>query len=586
LGAGAPGLQYSSQPGQILIWKKQYDTTPVSLEAWFLTFEGAHKGVVCTERGALGETIVNVSYYTGSWISLANFTNSGNIGNLLQMVNFTLNYDRMYSLPSGNAMVDPVPSVLDRTVFAFYYPWYLTLNGPGGMVWHTDAGYAHHPLFGRYDSSDERIIEAHIMMAKVCGIDGFIVSFWLPGAPDEKTVPAILRIADSLNFSISFYYETAADGNSPTVNGTINRLAYMIETYSSHKSFLKVNGMPVIFVYSVMQGNRSLSFWLNVENGLRAKGDPVYLIGDLGPYPEYYSDFAEAFDGIHYYFAPNATTASQAFDLDKNMSLGFKGIDWDQAIALIMQGKSLTLEDKFVEFTVEPGYDHTKIGSTLYLDRRDGQTYEEWWQAALSSNPDGILITTWNEWHEGGEIEPSVEYGFQYLNLTRQFVSIYKGSTPPICSTELALRSDLGTALSPGVRNISVSLTDNSANPAIGVNLTLNLGKGLTLQKMDRSTFYAYIEQTTPGSYNVMIPLLKPNETLTFNMTVSASLGVGSLNGSAVGYSSSGAPSQASFEESVQIVSNAVIIVEASVAIVLAVLVVAVLVVVVRKREK
>lgn len=132
LGADAPGLEYSSQPGQILIWKKQYDPTPVSLETWFLTLEGADEGVVCTERGAIGETIVNISYYASSWISLADFTNSGDIGNPLEMVNFTLDYSPMYSLPSGNATVEPVPSALNRSVLAFYYPWYLTPNGPGG----------------------------------------------------------------------------------------------------------------------------------------------------------------------------------------------------------------------------------------------------------------------------------------------------------------------------------------------------------------------------------------------------------------------------------------------------------------------
>jgi hypothetical protein len=578
LGADAPGLMYSSQPGYISISKNVLDTTPVSLETWFLTFEGADKGVVSIDKGSLGITSVNISYYANSWSSLDNFSAT-------VPENFILDYSPMYSLPSGNATVDPVPSALNRSVLAFYYSWYLTLNGPGGMTSGTDRNYAHHPLFGKYDSVDERVIEAHIRMAKACGIDGFIVSFWSPGGPEEKAVPAILRIADSLNFSISFYYETDADGDSPTVNGTINRLSYMIETYSSHKSFLKVNGMPVIFIYSVMQGNRNLSFWLNVTKGLRTKGDPAYLVGDLGPYPEYYSEFAPAFDGIHYYYAPNATTATQAFDLDKeNMRLGFKGIDWDEAIALIMQGKNVTLEDRFIAFTVEPGYDHTKIGSTLYLDRQDGKTYEDWWQAALSENPDGILITTWNEWLEGGEIEPSVEYGFTYLNLTRQFVSEYKGSSIPTYATKLALQSDMGTVLPAGRRNVSVRLINNSSYPAIGVNLTLRLGEGLTLQTVERSTFYAYLERNTTGEYSVLIPFLNSSETLTFNMTVLASTGTSELNVSAIGYSSSGAPSQASFEKSVQIVTDWVPIVAVGIGLVTLVLVVVVLVV--RKRKR
>jgi hypothetical protein len=583
LGADAPGLAYSSLPGHIWIGKKQYDPTPVSLQTWFLTLEGEDEGVVCTERGAMGETIVNISYYAGSWISLANFTNSGFIGNPLQMVNFTVDYSLVYSSPSGNATVEPVPSALNRIVLAQYYPWYLTLNGPGGMVWHTDGDYAHEPVFGRYDSMDERVIEAHIRLVKACGIDGFIVGFNGIGAPDERAVPAILRIADSLNFSISFYEvaDLAGARTTYTAADVIGDLSHIIETYSSHKSFLKVDGMPVIFVYAVWADDVTPSLWSNVAKGLRSRGDPAYLIGDLGaPFP--LSRFAEAFDGLHWYVAGNATEASQAFDLNENTRLGLKGIDWDQAVSLILQGKNLTLEEKFLAFTVQPGYDHRKHGGTEYLDRKDGKTYEEWWQAALSANPDGILITTWNEWHEGGEIEPSVEYGFTYLNLTRQFVSTYKGSSLSTYSSKLALLSEMNTALPLGNSKISVRLINNSSIPAIGVNLTLNLSEGLSIQTMERTTFCAYIEKTSSGDYSVIIPLLKSHETLTFNMTLSASFSTGVLSASAVGYSPSGVPSQVSFEKSVGggAVVPVIIIVSG-----VAVVVLGVLVLVVRKRK-
>ena len=33
-----------------------------------------------------------------------------------------------------------------------------------------------------------------------------------------------------------------------------------------------------------------------------------------------------------------------------------------------------------------------------------------------------LLVTSFNEWHEGTELEPSTEYGEMYLNLTRDLV--------------------------------------------------------------------------------------------------------------------------------------------------------------------
>ena len=35
--------------------------------------------------------------------------------------------------------------------------------------------------------------------------------------------------------------------------------------------------------------------------------------------------------------------------------------------------------------------------------------------------PDYVLITSWNEWHEGSEVEPSVEYRSRALDDTATF---------------------------------------------------------------------------------------------------------------------------------------------------------------------
>ena len=43
------------------------------------------------------------------------------------------------------------------------------------------------------------------------------------------------------------------------------------------------------------------------------------------------------------------------------------------------------------------------------------------WRAAIAAVPDWVLLTSWNEWHEGSEIEPSVEYGSRILDETAAF---------------------------------------------------------------------------------------------------------------------------------------------------------------------
>jgi len=74
--------------------------------------------------------------------------------------------------------------------------------------------------------------------------------------------------------------------------------------------------------------------------------------------------------------------------------------------------------------TVIPGYDDTKIRHPgLKADRLDGEVYRVLWEEAIKAKPDWVLITSWNEWHEGSEIEPSLEYGDQYLQLTKDYAS-------------------------------------------------------------------------------------------------------------------------------------------------------------------
>ncbi|HID22466.1 MAG TPA: hypothetical protein EYP14_08700, partial [Planctomycetaceae bacterium] len=81
--------------------------------------------------------------------------------------------------------------------------------------------------------------------------------------------------------------------------------------------------------------------------------------------------------------------------------------------------------------TVIPGYDDTKIRRPgLKVPRRDGALYRMQWEEAIAAQPDWVLITSWNEWHEGSEIEPSVEHGDQYLKLTAEYAKPFVARRP------------------------------------------------------------------------------------------------------------------------------------------------------------
>ncbi len=75
--------------------------------------------------------------------------------------------------------------------------------------------------------------------------------------------------------------------------------------------------------------------------------------------------------------------------------------------------------------TIIPGYDDSVQPSSKpprpITDRFNGETYRIMWENAITADPDWVIITSWNEWHEGSEIEPSAELGDQYLRITKRF---------------------------------------------------------------------------------------------------------------------------------------------------------------------
>jgi hypothetical protein len=58
--------------------------------------------------------------------------------------------------------------------------------------------------------------------------------------------------------------------------------------------------------------------------------------------------------------------------------------------------------------SVGPGFDARRAtGDPRVRERNDGRWYDHMWQAAVRASPDLVTITSYNEWHEGTQIEPA-----------------------------------------------------------------------------------------------------------------------------------------------------------------------------------
>ena len=57
--------------------------------------------------------------------------------------------------------------------------------------------------------------------------------------------------------------------------------------------------------------------------------------------------------------------------------------------------------------SVGPGYDARRVGDRRPKSRRHGATYDAMWTGAIAARADLVTITSYNEWHEGTQIEPA-----------------------------------------------------------------------------------------------------------------------------------------------------------------------------------
>jgi hypothetical protein len=529
-GAEAPGLRYSFQCGKervmLSLGKKQYDQTPVTFEVLLITLKGPGKGFLEITKGHIGSTVVELHLISREGnMSYSTFIHEGVNWDepIRNPKTFEVDYTNLYRKSSGKAILERKPEHLVRKIFAFYYPWYGNPQGPSRtwFHWGPDIGRpvsryelptsVHYPLLGIYDSHDPDVIAAHIAMAKDSGIDGFIVSWWGIGTFEERAFQILLKVAENMNFKATIYYESIDPHRRVTqLDGVVQELKYIVTKYGSSPAFMKIGDRPVLFLYAVEGYGRDAGFWLKVRRELEQEVGTVYLIGDTQN-----PSFRDVFDGFHRYGSQNPVEMGRVYDAYKSMfEFGLKGSGFDDAVGKIMRGETITIQEKVRCFTVHPGYNHTKVGRPeLVLDRMGGSTYTEYWENALKQDVDCVLITSWNEWHEGTEIEPSREHGFTYLKITKRFAELYKNKTigqagNPHLFVERSLTGD-GSY-------IYINIFNRGDGATIAVTSTMKLFTGA---KYITSTRYT-LPLDTSDELTIIVPYIRPGSNVTIKVAI------------------------------------------------------------------
>lgn len=275
-----------------------------------------------------------------------------------------------------------------------------------------DIGSNFYPSLGCYSSKDPTVINTHMKQIKEAGIGVIVVSWSPPSYQDSPNdlLSTIFEKAYLNKVKVTLHIEPYTDRNP------INMFQYLrefLQKYGNHPALYKIKKplsekeVPMFYVYdSYLTPAIAWKELLSPKGNLSVRGTDVdaLFIGLLVDIQHRYHIKKSQFDGFYTYFAANS------------FSYGSTWKNWKNLSKFAVQNGLI-----FIPST-GPGYIDTQVrpwNSKNIRHRRHGQYYDVAWRTAISSNINYVSITSFNEWHEGTQIEPAISKsipGYTYLD--------------------------------------------------------------------------------------------------------------------------------------------------------------------------
>ncbi len=323
----------------------------------------------------------------------------------------------------------PVAKTNATKVYVHYMPWFASLpvDGYWGSHWTManrdpdviDAAgkrqIASHfyPIIGPYSSRDPDLVEYHLLLMKLGGIDGVLIDWY--GTFDVDDYAALLRGSNALidqtddaglGFGIVYEDRTtervAARGDAPSaVDAAIADFAYMRSNYLSRPNYIQKDGKDLLLTFTPVHIETG-SEWTRILSS--AGVDPIFLAiwgqsSDLG--------------------AAGAGEFSWVSTRRADHLAGLASFYADVAPGL---GASLgSAYPGFDDYYSEGGWGD-EVGSVI--DHRGTATLADTLALTTQFARDAVQLVTWNDFGEGTMIEPTDELGYGLLGVVQSFTGV------------------------------------------------------------------------------------------------------------------------------------------------------------------
>ncbi|MFF8572481.1 ThuA domain-containing protein [Streptomyces sp. NPDC015408] len=326
---------------------------------------------------------------TGGWETFTDVsTTLGAAASGSLFLRFTGGSGALFDIDTLSVTTEPTAEALNPNVHLFYYPWYGSpaVNGSwrhwqqGGQTPPAAIGADFYPALGPYDSGDfTGAVAQHMEWIARSGAGVLVYSWWGRGSYEDRLARGVLDAAQKKGIKVAWHLEPYA---GRTAASTVTDVQYINNTYGSHPAFYRSpehGGKNAFYVFQSLD----ITDWAPLD---QVTGSSSVLAQTTDTTKIAHFSGMYTYDGIAGATAPG----------------------WKQA------GDYARAHDLIWAPSVAPGYldDRAVPGNTTpTVERNNGAAYDRQWNNALDpaigGSPTWVSVTSFNEWHEGSQIEPA-----------------------------------------------------------------------------------------------------------------------------------------------------------------------------------
>lgn len=345
-----------------------------------------------------------------------------------------------------------------KLLMVYYMPWYVSKPYSGNWGWHWTMDHFnpdevnasgereiaswYYPLIGPYDSADPAVLEYHVLLMKLTGVDGVIVDWYgmdnyLDYAVNEQRTAALFNWARKAGLKFSLCYEDQTIQREVTggfiapgdaVAHAQRTMMYVETNYCRDGSFLRWSNQPVLLNFGP-QYFKSNEQWQAIFSVLNASNQPAFFTEDSR-----LPAGVGAFDWPPMWLSqvPGTGGVLSGAALDNYLStFEQNGRPWPASISSAFP----RFHDIYQKAGVRDYWG--------YLGDRNGETLRETLKRALTGHSPFVQIVTWNDFGEGTIVEPTREYGYRDLGIIQDYRREYLNANFSYRTNDLVLATRL-----------------------------------------------------------------------------------------------------------------------------------------------